>query len=85
MLKKFIDEKNVESIKKDGYLIIDGEKHLILNIQNQPIEVLNSNGIYEYVENAEPETAENQYLEAYYYLENGVIHKCYEIKEYESE
>ena len=83
MFKKFIDEHNVENIKKDGYLIINGEKHLILNIQNQPIEVLNSNGIYEYVETEQPETTENQYVEAYYYIENNVIHKGYTVKEFE--
>ena len=83
MFKKFNDEHNVENIKKDGYLIINGEKHLILNIQNQPIEVLNSNGIYEYVEDTEPEITENQYLEVHYYIENNAIHKGYTVKEFE--
>ena len=83
MLKKFIDENNVESIKKDGYLIINDEKHLILNIQNQPIEVLNSNGIYEYIENEEPVVLENQYVETYYYIENNIIYKGYNIKEFQ--
>ena len=83
MFKKFIDEHNVENIKKDGYLIINGEKHLILNIQNQPIEILNSNGIYEYVETEQPETTENQYVEVHYYIENNVIHKGYTVKEFE--
>ena len=83
MFKKFIDEYNVENVKKDGYLIIDSEKHLIMNIQNQPIEVLNSNGIYEYVEDTEPEITENQYLETYYYIENNVMHKGYTVKEFD--
>lgn len=83
MFKKFIDEHNVENIKKDGYLIINGEKHLILNIQNQPIKVLNANGIYKYVEDEEPEITENQYLETYYYIKKNVIHKGYTVKEFE--
>lgn len=83
MLKKYINENTIENIKRDGYLIIDGEKHLVMNIHNQPIEILNSNGIYEYVEDVQPETSENQYLETYYYVEENIIHKGYQIKELE--
>lgn len=83
MLKKFVDENNVENIKKDGYLTIDGEKHLILNIKNQPIKILNANGIYKYVEDDEPETTENQYLEPYYYIKKNVIHKGFTVKEFD--
>ena len=83
MLKKFIDEHNVENIKKDGYLTINGEKHLILNIQNQPIEILNFNSIYEYVETEQPPIMENQYVETYYYVENNIIYKGYNIKNFE--
>lgn len=83
MLKKYINENTIENIKRDGYLIIDGEKHLIMNIHNQPIEVLNSNGIYEYIEDVEPEISENEYLELYYYVEENMIHKGYKIKEIE--
>ena len=80
MLKKWLDGK-VEDISKDGYLNVNGEKHLILNIQNQPIEVLNSNDIYEYEEIEPPETAENEYYTSTYSLCGNVIKKVYEIHE----
>ena len=77
MLKKWVNGK-VQDVPKDGYLNIDGEKHLILNIKNQPIKVLNANNIYEYVEAERPEEKEGYFYVPTYSLAGNVIHKNYE-------
>jgi hypothetical protein len=88
MLKKW-ENGTVKDVPKDGYLEIDGTKHLILNIKNQPIEVLNSNNIYEFIENAPIEQKEGYYYTDTYTLTGNVIHKVYEehkleeVEEYE--
>lgn len=78
MLKKWLNGK-VEDVPKDGYLNVNGEKHLILNIQNQPIEALNANNIYEYEEVELPEINEDEYYTSTYSLSGNVIRKVYEI------
>lgn len=77
MLKKW-ENGIVKDVPKDGYLEINGNKHLILNIKNQPIEVLNSNNIYEYVDMDMPEEKEGYYYLPTYSFSRNVIHKVYE-------
>jgi hypothetical protein len=56
-----------------------------MNIQNQPIEILNQNEIYEYIEDEIPNyDMEKQYIEYNYKLINNVIHKVCEIKNIEN-
>ena len=78
MYFKRFSNGNIEEVKKDGYLTIDGEEHLILNIQNQPIDILNSNGIYQFIDAEEPEYIEGSYWKKIYVLENNIIYAKYE-------
>jgi hypothetical protein len=78
MLKKWLDGK-IEDVPKNGYLNVNGEKHLVLNIQNQPIEVLNANGIYEYIETERPAITEKEMCSSTYSLCGNVIQKVYEV------
>lgn len=77
MLKKWIDGK-VTDVPKNGYLVINNEKHLILNIPNQSLEVLNANGIYEYIENKSPEISDGTYLVYSYELKDNIIYRICE-------
>ena len=85
MLKKYINENQIKNVEKNGYLIINGERHLIINIPNQPIEILNANGIYEYIENERPEEREGYYIIFKYKLIDNIIYKTYEYVEIEED
>lgn len=82
MLKKW-ENGTVKDVPKNGYLDVNGEKHLILNIKNQPMEVLNDNNIYEYIDSERPEEKEGYYYIPTYTLTGNIIYKNYEEHEME--
>lgn len=81
MLVRYINEKEIKSLKNVDFLTIDGKQHLIANVKNQPIELLNANRIYEYVDEIPEHNPNTHYLEPTYKLEENKVYSIYEIKE----
>ena len=81
MLVRYIDENKIKQLENVAYLNINGEKHLIVNPKNQPLEILNANGIYEYIDEKPAYDPNTHYLEITYKLEGNKVYSVYEIKE----
>lgn len=81
MLVRFIDENEIKKLEEVAFLTINGEKHLIINPQNQPLEILNANGIYEYVDKKPTYDPNTHYLDESYKLDQNKVYSVYEIKE----
>jgi hypothetical protein len=82
MLKKWLDG-TVKDVPRDGYLNINGKKHLVLNIKNQPIEVLNANNIFEYEETSKPSDCPGFYCVSNLTLVGNKILKQYKMQKME--
>jgi len=92
MLKRYIDEKNIEDVPRNGIILIDGKddkgeavarETAVSNLTKkleQDILLANRNGYYEYVEEEMPDTADDEYLTFVYRLEEGKIKKVWNIE-----
>ncbi len=87
MLMKFIDNENVTSVPKNGYITVNGKKtgfsNLLSYLMENP-EVARENGYYPYKEIPYPELNDDEYIEVTYNLVNNEIIPSFTVLRYET-